>query len=337
MGNAGTKPAKTTSPGHRPRSASSHHRALHRSKIPLVLLILAVCLVILITGLRLLFGRLLFAADRQHIYNPRRKRAFIDTMINGIHVWHFNDYPGQPVVLYCHGTGTNISYYRSMILLTQRLKLNLILFDYHGYGHSTGKSTLSGIIDDARQVYDYTCQHYSADDIIMWGESMGGAPAIVLAGTPAEGQVCQLPQSRCRCLVLLCTFASLVDMSQDGQHHWGIRLLGRSLPYIKFDLPNGSNIRQVTAPIVILHSVEDQLISSRHAQILMDNITHDSKTFVAIRGSHTKPLINSEAMQTVLDWCRISSDVSCDDLLQAIGRWGPPGGSGDSSSSQTSR
>jgi len=61
--------------------------------------------------------------------------------------------------------------------------LNVFIFDYRGYGLSQGSPSESGLRMDIKAAYDYLIQErgISPENIILYGESLGGAVVIDLA------------------------------------------------------------------------------------------------------------------------------------------------------------
>ncbi|MEE8317992.1 MAG: alpha/beta fold hydrolase, partial [Candidatus Omnitrophota bacterium] len=86
-------------------------------------------------------------------------------------------------VLFCHGNGGNISHRIEKILILNQLGLDIFIFDYRGYGRSSGRPSEKGLYKDVRAAYNYLVSErkVSPDSIILYGESLGGAVAIDLA------------------------------------------------------------------------------------------------------------------------------------------------------------
>ena len=95
-----------------------------------VILILTVYVTLIVAFLRFFFRKGIFNPREAHIWTPDIKYKNIS--LDGIHIWHFNNFPGQPTLIYCHGTTGNISYQKHIIRLAHRLRVNLNLFDYYG-------------------------------------------------------------------------------------------------------------------------------------------------------------------------------------------------------------
>ena len=60
--------------------------------------------------------------------------------------------------------------------------INILLFDYRGFGKSTGAPSENGLYTDALAVYDYTRkrQDLNQEKIFLFGRSLGGAVALHL-------------------------------------------------------------------------------------------------------------------------------------------------------------
>lgn len=86
------------------------------------------------------------------------------------------------VVLYFHGGKGNRAATHSVGLyrVLNSLNLNVVTFDYRGYGDSTGEPSADGVVKDAIAVYDKLRATFIAQRIILWGESMGAWVALKL-------------------------------------------------------------------------------------------------------------------------------------------------------------
>ncbi len=122
----------------------------------------------------------------------------------------------RAVVLFAEGNGGNITYRRDVLTrFRDRLNCSVFIFDYQGYGKSEGKPTREGILADARAARLWLSGRTGTaeTDIVLVGESLGGAVAVDLAARDGA-----------RGLVLQSTFSSLADVTRQ---HFG-RLAGRT-------------------------------------------------------------------------------------------------------------
>ena len=70
-----------------------------------------------------------------------------------------------------------------MAWLHRRLQVNVLVFDYRGYGRSTGRPTEPGVYRDARAALAYLSSRadVATDRIVYLGRSLGAAIAVELA------------------------------------------------------------------------------------------------------------------------------------------------------------
>uniref|UniRef100_A0A803KQE2 Serine aminopeptidase S33 domain-containing protein n=1 Tax=Chenopodium quinoa TaxID=63459 RepID=A0A803KQE2_CHEQI len=87
-------------------------------------------------------------------------------------------------VLYSHGNAADIGQmYELFIELSIHLKVNIMGYDYSGYGQSTGKPTENNTYADIEAAYKCLEENYGAkqEDIILYGQSVGSGPTLDLA------------------------------------------------------------------------------------------------------------------------------------------------------------
>lgn len=100
-----------------------------------------------------------------------------------LHGWFFHQDVDSPVILFCHGNAGNISHRLHNIRLLLEKGLQVFIFDYRGYGRSSGRPSEKGIYMDGLAAYDHLVEreHFPPDRIILFGRSLGAAVAIELA------------------------------------------------------------------------------------------------------------------------------------------------------------
>ncbi len=89
----------------------------------------------------------------------------------------------EVTLLYCHGQGGDITDAWPRIEYLYPLGYNLAVWDYRGFGRSTGSPSESGIVIDEQTLYDalVTMTGIDARKLVYYGRSFGGAPCIDLA------------------------------------------------------------------------------------------------------------------------------------------------------------
>ncbi len=198
--------------------------------------------------------------------------------------WYVPVIEAKNVVIFFHGNAGNISHRLESIALFHRLGLNVLIFDYRGYGLSQGTISEQGIYLDAEAVFAYLVQErgFKPEQIIIFGRSLGGAVATWLAQKHP-------PQA----LILESTFTSIPDMGARQFPFLPVRLLARNQYNTINRLPH------LSAPILIIHSPDDELIPYSHAQTLF-KVAPEPKTFLEIRGGHNEGFVISTNYETGL-------------------------------------
>jgi len=124
--------------------------------------------------------------DRSHHYEEVRFPARDGVSLHG---WFFKTV-GQAcgTVLHLHGNAGNITGHFTHVAWLPNAGFNVLCFDYRGYGHSAGRISRPGSIEDAHGALDYLLVRADVDPerIVAFGQSLGGAVGIVLAAERTE-------------------------------------------------------------------------------------------------------------------------------------------------------
>ena len=183
----------------------------------------------------------------------------------------------RATVLFCHGNGGNISHRIQKIKLLNDLGVDILIFDYRGYGMSKGRPSEHGLYLDAEAAYAYlvTNKQVLPENIIVLGESLGGAVAVDLATKHRMGGI-----------IIEGTFTSVHDMAQ------------RYFPFIpsfiissRFD--SLQKIKRVTSPVLLFHSIEDEIVPFEFGTQLF-NAAKEPKKFIKLRGGHNDAFLMSQ-------------------------------------------
>lgn len=258
----------------------------------IIILFILIVLVLLIMNAEKWSNKILFIPDTNHPGPP--PNGFNEVYIHkSIHGWIYEPYSDAPIILHCHGNAGNIRYQDDMIRLCGIYKVNLLLFDYRGYGMSIGGSPCaSSIKSDAQVVYDWLVQDksYAANNIIIYGTSMGGSAATHLAAN-----------NPCRCLILRSTFSCLQDVveHQNWKMGWLIKLI---IKHCKIDIELHKELRRVTVPVMILHSPDDEVIPHECCDINVRNCDEvEYVRRIKINGYHNDPVFSAGTDTRVIE------------------------------------
>jgi len=203
------------------------------------------------------------------ILNMNVEDAWINTqdgILHGLYV-HHPDPAG--VALFCHGNAGTVAHrLESLGVLNQRHRLSVLVFDYQGFGKSSGKPSQTGILADARAARKWLASKAAVpeSEIILMGRSLGGAVAVDLAARDgAKG------------LILASTFTSLPDVAS---HHFAW-LPARFL--MTHRLNSLEKIKDYHGPLLCSHGDEDEVIPFELGQKLFE-AAPGPKHFVTIPG-----------------------------------------------------
>ncbi|MFH1618563.1 MAG: alpha/beta hydrolase [bacterium] len=188
-----------------------------------------------------------------------------------ISAWYFPPADEKPVLLFCHGNGGNISYCLDKIKALLGTGAGVFIFDYRGYGKSSGRPCEKGLYLDAEAALRWLASSakISPGRIIIYGESLGCAVAVELAGRNPS----------CGGLVLESPFTSMQEMGRKVYPFLPVRLIVTQ----KYD--SISKMPMLRCPLLVLHSREDEIIPFEMGRKIFE-AAHVPKEFVTLRGGH---------------------------------------------------
>lgn len=192
-----------------------------------------------------------------------------------LHGWFVPAPAANGTILFFHGNAGNISHRMEYLLMFHRLGYNTFIFDYRGYGRSSGSPSESGTYLDAQSAWRYLTESRSIppSHIGLFGESLGGAVAAHLAMNEKPGA-----------LVLASVFTSVPDMAAKIYPFLPVRLLSR------FDYNTIEYLQSVTCPVLVAHSPQDEIVPFAHGQALYQ-AAPEPKQFLELQGGHNSGFI----------------------------------------------
>lgn len=87
---------------------------------------------------------------------------------------------GKQLVIFSHGNSTDIGYMFGLhYRMCFRCQVNVLAYDYSGYGWSDGKATEAALYKDIRAVYNYAVSELKVPphNILLYGHSVGSGPS----------------------------------------------------------------------------------------------------------------------------------------------------------------
>ena len=177
----------------------------------------------------------------------------------------------QAVALYCHGNVGTVDKWAVLAgRLSQMHRLSILVFDYRGYGRSTGIAHERGIVQDADAALNWLAEENGIRpcDVVLIGRSLGGAVAVDLAANYGT-----------RGLILESTFSSLPDVAE-----WHAAWL---LPELNMTqrLNSVKKIKNYSGPLLQSHGSADHLIPLPVAKELFASAPGPKK-FIVVPDAH---------------------------------------------------
>lgn len=155
-------------------------------------------------------------------------------------------------LLYSHGNAADLGQmFELFVELGLRLRLNIIGYDYSGYGQSTGKPSECNTYADINAVYKCLKEKYEVRDeeLILYGQSVGSGPTLDLASHSPS----------LRGVVLHSPILS------------GLRVLYPVKRTYWFDIyKNIDKIGMVNCPVLVIHGTADEVVDCSHGKQLWE-------------------------------------------------------------------
>jgi len=195
-----------------------------------------------------------------------------------LHGWYIPRPGARRVLLFFHGNAGNISHRGDSIAIFNRLGLNVLIFDYRGYGLSQGKPDEQGLYRDAVAAWRYLTdtRGFTGSDIVIFGRSLGGAVGARLASNVEPDG-----------LILESVFSSAADISRAL-----LPVLSR-LVVLRYRFDAVDALKGVHCPVLVLHSPDDEIIPFRLGQKLY-RAANEPRTFVELQGDHNGGFLQSQ-------------------------------------------
>lgn len=211
-------------------------------------------------------------------------------LLNG---WFIPVKDAKVTILYCHGNAGNISHRLHKVKFFHEMGVSFFIFDYRGYGKSTGKPNEKGLYIDAQAAYDYLVSRNEVDKnkIVVYGKSLGG---------PVAADLCL--HRKASALILEGSFASVALRAQQLYSFLPMELLITQ----KYDTM--TKVKDIHIPKLIAHARQDEVISFRHGEILFAAAT-EPKQFLSFEGGHNDDayVTSSVYREELLEFLRINT------------------------------
>ena len=209
-------------------------------------------------------------------WNAKRFGAeefFIDSEDNAkVNVWLLAKPDTKTTLIFAHGNGETLGFMGwELVEIRDRWNVNVVAFDFRGYGKTGGLAGEKAILADSIAVAKWveSNSRFTDHNRIAMGRSLGGAAAIEIATkTNVDG------------LILDRTFSSIVDVAADRYPFFPIRWVMRNQFRSIEKLPSYSG------PLVQMHGDVDELIPYQFGKKLFDACSSKQKYLLSVPGLH---------------------------------------------------
>jgi fermentation-respiration switch protein FrsA (DUF1100 family) len=200
-------------------------------------------------------------------------------------VWHIPPRDEtRPVVVYFHGNGGALNLRARRFAALALEGIGVVGVSYRGYGGSTGQPSEEGLIADGIAAYEFAVKRYTSARVALWGESLGSGIAIAVA---AEAPVARI--------VLESPFTSAADVGASVYFFLPVRLL------MKDQFRSDLRIRNVKAPVLILHGERDSVVPIAFGERLYEMIAGEKK-FMRFKGGEHYDLDRHGGLKAAVDF-----------------------------------
>jgi fermentation-respiration switch protein FrsA (DUF1100 family) len=214
----------------------------------------------------------MFATKVEDVYIPAAEGV--------IHAWWMPADEPRGSVFYLHGNAQNLTSHVMNVSWLPRHGYSVMIFDYRGYGQSTGKPDLAGVLEDSRVAYHWFANRTPHVGRFILGQSLGGTLSVRLA---ADASV----KDSARGLIADAAFSSYQGIVREKL---GDIWLTWPLQYpLSWLVPEENSailhIDKIDMPLLIFHSTEDVVIPFHHGTALFDT-AREPKQLVATDTPH---------------------------------------------------
>ncbi|MEL6902647.1 MAG: alpha/beta fold hydrolase [Cyanobacteria bacterium J06606_4] len=183
------------------------------------------------------------------------------------------------VMLYFCGVGRNMGDYNYLARVSafRQLGFSVLVFDYRGYGLSDGGfPSEQQVYQDSQAAWRYLqdVRQIPPEQIVIYGESLGGAIALNLAIQHPEASG----------LILQSTFTS---MTAAIRHKKLMQLF--PVDWLLTERFNSlGNVRSLRVPVLFLHGSEDSVVPAHMSQQLYDAAPEPKQLFLISGADHVR-------------------------------------------------
>ncbi|MBF0406419.1 MAG: alpha/beta hydrolase [Candidatus Riflebacteria bacterium] len=185
----------------------------------------------------------------------------------------------KTVILFSHGNAGNNTHRFSKMNIIASLPADIMIYDYSGFGYSSGSADVKTSIEDGLAALKYLKDKFGIDSkqVILYGESIGTGVTACIANRISWN---------IRGIVLESGFASLKARAAKK-----IPIIGPIV--LVNDYPVDQLLSEYNGPLFIIHSEEDEINPYSDSQKVYEKCPSQKKHFLTLKKySHNYPIHN---------------------------------------------
>ncbi len=194
-------------------------------------------------------------------------------------------------LIYFYGNGESIYESRKRLYyLCEKYSLNIICFDYRGYGESTGSPSFRALLDDSVKIYNFVINKYNPEQLFVFSQSIGTVPAAKIGSKkkPA-GIIMEAPFTNAKEGVSRMTEGLIPPFC------WLIKLKAEKR-LINMEPQPVDMIKNFSSPLLIIHGTGDETFPFDIGKKMAAAAGSDKKTFCPLPGAgHADVKLNKGA------------------------------------------
>lgn len=225
------------------------------------------------------------------------------TSVDGtrVHAWHIQpEVDSKGLIYFLHGNAENISTHIRSVLWMVVQGYDVLALDYRGYGQSDGKPDIPEVFEDIQAGVKWLELSVRQNDrpVFLFAQSLGASLAIkYLDLYPQSGNLFDA-------LVVEAAFTRYGEIARHvASGSWITWLFQYPVDWLLPDQydPIDAIERLVPLPVLIVHSVEDEIIPYEHGLRLYDK-AGESSEFLRARGPHIQSIRDPETRVKILEF-----------------------------------
>ncbi|CEF63133.1 Hypothetical protein SRAE_1000139800 [Strongyloides ratti] len=218
------------------------------------------------------------------------------------------------LIIFSHPNGTDISDsiigFPNLLDFARFMEVNIISYDYSGYGISNGIPNESNLIENLQSILEYSKNilKYPEERIILWGYSLGGAISSLVAKN----------NKNIGGLILYGAPASIKAVVKT-------RIFMKKIIKDKYIINTPFNtaeaVKEVECPTLVIHSKDDNLISHVHGLKIFQNAKKPVLPLLLEKSKHDYMDVASEGWKKIREFLEYEiAFIHSDNVTSSIRR-----------------